>query len=225
MRFYRKKKHIFSSHELPKLHYWLWQTITGITGVLLVLHVTVIYIFAQPQIRQYCNNWFWLIHSTYPILYVLIFLHGMGRLTQPPFMYYFALGPITIFTIDTLISLTKKKIQINVLKANILPSRKLIKTIKFSIQFFYISDVTRLEFRKPDGFQYKSGQWVRIACLALNKNEFHPLTLSSSPHEENLTVHIRAVGPWTKQIRTIYNTVQNVLPSVSLFSLYDNEIR
>lgn len=62
-----------------------------------------------------------------------------------------------------------------------------------------------LEFRKPDNFQYKSGQWVRIASRGLNKNEYHPFTLSSAPHEDNLTVHIRSVGPWTTLIRQKYD--------------------
>lgn len=112
----------FRTHELPKFDYWLWQTITGVTGILLVFHVAVMYTFAQPQIRQNCYNWFSYVHSTYPIFFVLMFLHGMGRLIQPPFTYYFALGPIIIFTIDSLISLTRKKIQINVIRADILPS-------------------------------------------------------------------------------------------------------
>ncbi len=66
-------------------------------------------------------------------------------------------------------------------------------------------DVTKLEFARPVGFEYKSGQWVRIACLELNHNEFHPFTISSAPHEPNLTLHIRAVGPFTANIRQIYD--------------------
>ncbi|PSN41143.1 hypothetical protein C0J52_05201 [Blattella germanica] len=65
--------------------------------------------------------------------------------------------------------------------------------------------VTFLEFKRPNNFEYKSGQWVRIACPALNTSEYHPFTLSSAPHEKNLTVHIRAVGPWTTNIRSLYD--------------------
>lgn len=67
------------------------------------------------------------------------------------------------------------------------------------------ADVTLLEFKKPINFEYKSGQWVRVACPALNTSEYHPFTLSSAPHEKNLTVHIRAVGPWTTNIRRLYD--------------------
>ncbi|XP_036699441.1 dual oxidase 2 isoform X3 [Balaenoptera musculus] len=65
--------------------------------------------------------------------------------------------------------------------------------------------VTHLEFQRPQGFEYKSGQWVRIACLALGTNEYHPFTLTSAPHEDTLSLHIRAVGPWTTRLREIYS--------------------
>ena len=67
------------------------------------------------------------------------------------------------------------------------------------------SGVTHLEFQRPQGFEYKSGQWVRIACLALGTNEYHPFTLTSAPHEETLSLHIRAAGPWTTRLREIYS--------------------
>lgn len=64
--------------------------------------------------------------------------------------------------------------------------------------------VTHLEFKRPPGFTYRSGQWVRIACLNLGTDEYHPFTLTSAPHEETLSLHIRAVGPWTSQLRELY---------------------
>ena len=67
------------------------------------------------------------------------------------------------------------------------------------------SDVTHLQFKKPENFQHKSGQWVRIACLALSGNEYHPFTLTSAPHEDTLSVHIRAVGPWTRNLRLAFD--------------------
>ena len=61
--------------------------------------------------------------------------------------------------------------------------------------------MTALVFKRPAGFDYKSGQWVRIACLDLGESEYHPFTLTSAPHEDSLSLHIRALGPWTKNIR------------------------
>ena len=79
-------------------------------------------------------------------------------------------------------------------------------------------EVLALKVQKPPGFEYKSGQWVRISCSALGSMEFHPFTMTSAPHEKDLTFHIRAVGPWTTNLRHIYdlNNIQGrCLPKVS----------
>nr|XP_008200778.1 PREDICTED: dual oxidase 1 [Tribolium castaneum] len=192
-----------ATHELPKFHYWCWQTITGFTGVVLTLIWAVIYIFAQTVVRRKIYNWFWYTHNMYPLFFIFMVLHGTGRLIQPPFFYYFFLGPVILFTLDSVVSISRKKVAIPVIRAEILPS-----------------NVTMLEFRRPENFQYKSGQWVRIASLALNKNEYHPFTLSSSPDEDNLTVHIRAVGPWTTHIRRLYDNFNKATPNSALPKLY-----
>ncbi|XP_074037846.1 dual oxidase 1 [Leptinotarsa decemlineata] len=189
------------THELPKFHYWCWQTMTGITGVILTLIWAVMYMFALPVIRRKIYNWFWYTHNLYPIFYIFFILHGTGRLIQPPFTYYFLLGPLILYTLDCLISISRKKVEIPVIRAEILPS-----------------NVTMLEFQKPENFQYKAGQWVRLACMELNENEYHPFTLSSAPDEDNLTVHIRSVGPWTNLIRKTYETA--IRDSVKLPKLY-----
>ncbi|KAG1674994.1 Dual oxidase 2 [Nymphon striatum] len=83
--------------------------------------------------------------------------------------------------------------------------------------------VTHIEFKRPVNFEYKSGQWVRIACPVLNCNEYHPFTLSSAPHEETLSLHIRAVGPWTRNLRMTYdpNTLkQHAYPKIYLDGPY-----
>ena len=68
-----------------------------------------------------------------------------------------------------------------------------------------IVDVTMIEFKRPAKFEYKSGQWVRIACLSQGKDEYHPFTLTSAPHEDTLMIHIRALGPWTWNIRQTFD--------------------
>ena len=79
------------------------------------------------------------------------------------------------------------------------------------------SDVTAIHIKRPSNFEYKSGQWVRIACPVLSGSEYHPFTLSSAPHEQNLSLHIRAVGPWTRNLRRIYDPTvirDHALPKV-----------
>ncbi|XP_037076443.1 dual oxidase 1-like [Pollicipes pollicipes] len=195
-----------SSDVLPKFHYWCWETITGFTGVLLLLNVAIIYVFAMQYARRHVFKGFWLTHNTYPFFYLLTVLHGSGRLVQEPFFYYFFLGPCVLFALDRFVSVSRKKVEISVIKAELLPS-----------------DVTALHFKRPFNFEYKSGQWVRIACPPLNGSEYHPFTLSSAPHEKHLSLHIRAVGPWTRNLRRLYDPTvirDHPLPKIYLDGPY-----
>ncbi|KAH8040319.1 hypothetical protein HPB51_010099 [Rhipicephalus microplus] len=150
--------------------------------------LSVMYVFATPFARRHVFNAFWNTHNLYPAFYILMVLHGLGRLVQPPIFYYFFLGPLVLYVLDRLVSLSRKKVEISVIRAEHLPS-----------------DVTMLLMKRPPNFEYRSGQWVRIASLGLNGSEYHPFTLSSAPHEDNLSVHIRALGPWTINLRKIYD--------------------
>ncbi|KAG9331931.1 hypothetical protein JZ751_016568 [Albula glossodonta] len=134
------------------------------------------YVFASRYFRHISFRGFWVTHYLYVLLYVL----------EPRFHIYL-IPPALLFLLDKLISLNRKKVEIPVVKAELLPS-----------------GVTYLEFKRPQNFVYRSGQWVRVACLALGTDEYHPFTLTSAPHEETLRLHIRAVGPWTSKLRESY---------------------
>ncbi|XP_059143544.1 dual oxidase 1-like [Physella acuta] len=173
-------------------HYWAYQTITGLTGVLVTVLIFIMYVFATQFARRHVFKAFWLTHSLYWLVYVLTFLHGVGRLVQAPLFSWYLIGPLILFIIDRLQSTSRNKVEISVKSATPLPS-----------------GVLRLVFKRPATFNYKSGQWVRIACTELSETEYHPFTLTSAPHESHLSLHIRAVGPWTTNLRKIYSPGEN----------------
>ncbi|KAF6130943.1 hypothetical protein HJG60_007881 [Phyllostomus discolor] len=175
--------------EFPQKYYWwFFQTVPGLTGVIMLLVLAIMYVFASHHFRRCSFRGFWLTHHLYILLYVLLIIHGSFALIQMPRFHIFFLVPALIYGGDKLVSLSRKKVEISVVKAELLPS-----------------GVTHLQFQRPQGFEYKSGQWVRIACLALGTTEYHPFTLTSAPHEDTLSLHIRAVGPWTTRLREIYS--------------------
>ncbi|KAM9311863.1 dual oxidase 1-like [Gastrophryne carolinensis] len=175
--------------ELPhKYYWWFFQTIPGFTGILLLAILALMYVFSSRHFRRISFRGFWFTHHLYILMYIMLILHGSFGLIQLPKFHVFLSVPAIIFIGDSLISLSRKKRQICVLKAELLPS-----------------DVTFLRFQRPNDFEYKSGQWVRIACLSLGTNEYHPFTLTSAPHEDSLSLHIRAAGPWTTRLRELYS--------------------
>lgn len=160
------------------------------------------YVFASHYFRRISFRGFWITHYLYVVVYILTVIHGSFALLQEPRFHIYLIPPALLFLLDKLISLSRKKVEIPVVRAELLPS-----------------GVTHLEFKRPQGFVYRSGQWVRIACLMLGTDEYHPFTLTSAPHEENLSLHIRAVGPWTSQLRELYSE-ENLLETGAYPKLY-----
>ncbi|XP_041375720.1 dual oxidase 1-like [Gigantopelta aegis] len=185
------REYFTPSHVLRTFHYWAWQTITGLAGIYVTALIFIMYVFATQWARRHVFTWFWFTHNFYIFVYIITFLHGIGALVQSPLFQWFMVGPLVLFMLDKLASASRNKLEIPVKKAELLPSA-----------------VIGLTFKRPENFQYLSGQWVRIACLDLGKSEYHPFTLTSAPHEKYLSLHIRAVGPWTKNLRSIYEPNQ-----------------
>uniref|UniRef100_A0A674JTR4 NAD(P)H oxidase (H2O2-forming) n=1 Tax=Terrapene triunguis TaxID=2587831 RepID=A0A674JTR4_9SAUR len=175
--------------QMPQKYYWwFFETVPGMTGVLLLVILAVMYVFASHHFRRISFRGFWITHHLYVLLYIMVVIHGSYGLVQQPRFHVYFIIPALIYGADKLISLSRKKVEMSVLKAELLPS-----------------GVTYLKFQRPQDFDYKSGQWVRIACLSLGTNEYHPFTLTSAPHEDALSLHIRAAGPWTTRLRELYS--------------------
>ncbi|XP_030768152.1 dual oxidase [Sitophilus oryzae] len=178
----------FNSDYKPGISFWLFQTITGITGVLLFIIMCIIVVFAHPTIRKKAYKFFWFTHSLYVLLYALCLIHGLARLTGPPRFWMFFIGPGIIFTLDKVVSLRTRYIPLDVFETDLLPS-----------------DVIKIKFYRPPNLKYLSGQWVRLTCTAFKDREFHSFTLTSAPHENFLSCHIKAQGPWTWKLRNYFD--------------------
>nr|XP_018912484.1 PREDICTED: dual oxidase isoform X2 [Bemisia tabaci] len=178
----------FPSDYKPGITFWLFQTITGITGVLLFVVMVIIFVFAHPTIRKKAYKYFWAAHSLYVALYALMLVHGLARITGPPRFWMFFIGPGIVFILDKVVSLRTKYMALDILETELLPS-----------------DVIKIKFYRPPNFKYLSGQWVRLACTAFRQSEFHSFTLTSAPHENFLSCHIKAQGPWTWKLRNYFD--------------------
>jgi len=61
-------------------------------------------------------------------------------------------------------------------------------------------DIVEISFPKPASFEYEAGQYIMIAIPTLSVIQFHPFTMSSSPHQDTVTLHIKALGRWTRRL-------------------------
>jgi dual oxidase len=180
------------SNEIPTFAGYLFLTVPGLTGVLLLVVLAILHGFSLEFSRRHLYGAFWSTHHVCALLlYVLTVLHGSARILAPPTFWIWMMPPAALFLLDRLITIRRATVELTVVEAELLPS-----------------GVTKIVYQRPDDFDYVSGQWIRIACSAISSNEFHAFTMTSSPHERHLMNHIRAVGPWTNALREVYNPKQ-----------------
>ena len=55
-----------------------------------------------------------------------------------------------------------------------------------------------IQFEK-ENFHYKPGQYLFMNVPSVSRFQWHPFTISSTPEEGFVSVHIRLVGDWTKK--------------------------
>uniref|UniRef100_A0A7I4YAW2 NAD(P)H oxidase (H2O2-forming) n=1 Tax=Haemonchus contortus TaxID=6289 RepID=A0A7I4YAW2_HAECO len=134
---------IVGSDFLPSISYWFYGTITGLTGILLVLVMSIIYVFALPRFMRMAYHAFRLTHLLNVAFYGLTMLHGLPRLLGSPKFWNYVIGPIIIFVIDQIMGMRQKYRKLNILNADLLPS-----------------DIIYLQFERPSSFDFRSGQWA-----------------------------------------------------------------
>ena len=71
----------------------------------------------------------------------------------------------------------------------------------------YSGNVLALYMTKPMGFKYKSGMYIFVKCPNISSFEWHPFSITSAPDDDYLSVHIRTLGDWTKEMRNIFAKV------------------
>lgn len=59
-----------------------------------------------------------------------------------------------------------------------------------------------IQFKKPS-MKYKSGQWLFIQVPDVSGFQWHPFTITSCPSDPYISVHVRQVGDFTKQLAEV----------------------
>lgn len=99
---------------------------------------TKVSIFIVKKKKDICaqtneNNACWHFHSLYIVIYILIFLHGHARLVQVPLWPWYFLGPVVLFVLDKLVSISRNKVLLPVHKATLLPSGMTASVTKLAL--------------------------------------------------------------------------------------------
>ncbi|KAE8703483.1 Respiratory burst oxidase-like protein C [Hibiscus syriacus] len=138
-------------------------------------------------------NAFWYSHHLFVIVYTLLILHGIKLfLTKKWYKkttWMYLAVPVILYSCERLTRLLRSS----------------IKAVTIQKVAVYPGNVLALHMSRPYGFRYKSGQYMFVNCAAVSPFEWHPFSITSAPGDDYLSVHIRTLGDWTRQLRTVFS--------------------
>ncbi|XP_018495165.1 NADPH oxidase 5 [Galendromus occidentalis] len=155
-----------------------------VTGWILLAVLAFLVVFSVPAIRR--NGHFELFfntHRLYVVYFIVLVLHA-------PKFWHWLLIPGSLFVLDSIVKITGF-------------FRKLGRTHVSRAELFK-GDTVALTIAKPGGFRFRCGDYIYLNIPQISKYEWHAFTISSAPEVDDLTVHIRVAGEWT---RHLYETI------------------
>ncbi|GAV73416.1 Ferric_reduct domain-containing protein/FAD_binding_8 domain-containing protein/NAD_binding_6 domain-containing protein/NADPH_Ox domain-containing protein/EF_hand_4 domain-containing protein [Cephalotus follicularis] len=188
--------------------YWHFvKSVEGVTGIIMVLLMAIAFTLAAPWFRRSKLNLpkflqkltgfnaFWYSHHLFVIVYTLLIVHGIKLYLSKEWYkkttWMYLAVPITLYSCERLIRALRSS----------------IKAVTIQKVAVYPGNVLALHMLKPQGFRYKSGQYMFVNCAAVSPFEWHPFSITSAPGDDYLSVHIRTLGDWTRQLRTVFSEV------------------
>ncbi|OIV98637.1 hypothetical protein TanjilG_12760 [Lupinus angustifolius] len=175
-------------------------TVVGITGIVMVLIMAFSFTLATQYFRSVIKlpsplhhlagfNAFWYSHHLLIVVYILLIVHGyflfLTKEWRKKTTWMYFVVPVALYAIERIHPFFRgKDHQASVIKAVV-----------------YTEDVLALYMTKPSGFKYRSGMYIFVKCADISGFEWHPFSITSAPDDDYLSVHIKASGDWTKELR------------------------
>ncbi|CAH8362115.1 unnamed protein product [Eruca vesicaria subsp. sativa] len=179
----------------------------GWSGIVMVVLMIIAFTLATPWFRRNKLNLpnflkrltgfnaFWYSHHLFIIVYALLIYHGyelyLTRSFHKKTTWMYLAVPILLYGSERLIRAFRSSI-------------KPVKIVKVAV---YPGNVLTIQVTKPQGFKYKSGQYMFVNCRAVSPFEWHPFSITSAPGDDYVSVHIRTLGDWTRKLRTVFSEV------------------
>jgi respiratory burst oxidase len=120
-------------------------------------------------------------------LYIVLIVHSRD-------FWKWLLYPGALFVLDKAMYLVRSKYHVRIVTVELLECDS-TSILKLSLD-------VHLDAKRP--FAHRPGQYVRLCCPALSRFEWHPFTISSSPHDEFVQLHIKDCGDWTGGLRRLF---------------------
>ncbi|CAL0312616.1 unnamed protein product [Lupinus luteus] len=194
---------VFGHHKPSYID--LVKGVEGVTGILMIILMAIAFTLAtkwfrrniiklpKPFSRLTGFNAFWYSHHLFIIVYVLLVVHGVKLYLvhkwylQTTWMYLAV--PVLLYVAERTLRFFRSGFYT-------------VHLIKVAI---YPGNVLTLQMSKPPQFRYKSGQYMFVQCPAVSPFEWHPFSITSAPDDDYLSVHIRQLGDWTRELKRVFS--------------------
>ena len=153
----------------------------NISGSVMMIIVVAICISAMSRIRRRMYEVFYCLHVLFSVGLVAGALYHSGLVVP---IVAAATWGVDLFIRSIVMARTRY------------PRKATLKLVSDS--------VIELSFPKTTAFAYNPGQYVHIAIPEISWLQWHPFSISSSPKQRVVTLHIRLAGNWTKQLFELY---------------------
>jgi predicted ferric reductase/Ca2+-binding EF-hand superfamily protein len=167
---------------LPQpVHRYVLGTRAGLTGVGLIVALLIMAWFARGAVRRSGRfERFYFSHLLYWIWFPLLLAHG-------PVFWMWGAVPLVGYLIERVLRAARRSTRTEIVRTTVLRS-----------------GVTRVDIRKPDGFDQGPGDYAFVRVPALAPHEWHPFTISSAPERpHSFSMHVRSLGNWTGALRRL----------------------
>ncbi|MCD9560886.1 hypothetical protein HAX54_019707 [Datura stramonium] len=197
----------FFGDERPNNYWWFVKGTEGWTGVVMVVLMIIAYTLAQPWFRRNRLdlpstikkltgfNAFWYSHHLFVIVYVLFIIHGyflyLSKKWYKKTTWMYIAVPMILYACERLLRAFRS-------------GYKAVRILKVAV---YPGNVMAVHMSKPQGFKYTSGQYIFVNCSDVSSFQWHPFTISSAPGDDYLSMHIRTLGDWTSQLKSLFSKV------------------
>ncbi|CAA7019588.1 unnamed protein product [Microthlaspi erraticum] len=179
----------------------------GITGFIMVIFMVIAFTFASRRCRRNLTklpkpfdkltgyNAFWYSHHLLLTVYVLLIIHGVSLYLEQKWyrktIWMYLAVPVLLYAGERFLRFFRSRLY----------------TVEICKVVIYPGNVVVLHMSKPTSFDYKSGQYVFVQCPAVSKFEWHPFSITSSPRDDYISIHIRQLGDWTEGIKKAFSVV------------------
>ncbi|EOA17991.1 hypothetical protein CARUB_v10006425mg [Capsella rubella] len=205
----------YFGEEQPKRYLHFVKSTEGITGLVMVFLMAIAFTLALPWFRRgklekklpgplkklASFNAFWYTHHLFVIVYILLVVHGyylyLSKEWYKKTTWMYLAVPVALYACERLIR----------------AFRSSIRTVKVLKVATYPGKVLTLQMSRPKNFKYKSGQYMFVNCPAVSPFEWHPFSITSTPQEDFLSVHIKSLGDWTEAIQGVFSEVSKPSPA------------